>query len=52
MQLRSEELQCQEEREVLQEALWEHSPVTIISNGLTINGVNSFWQMIISAIDP
>lgn len=24
--------------------------LTIISNGLTINGVNSFWQMIISAI--
>lgn len=24
--------------------------LTIISNGLTINGVNSFWQMIISAL--
>lgn len=24
--------------------------LTIISNGLTINGVNSFWQMIISAV--
>lgn len=24
--------------------------LTIISNGLTINGVNAFWQMIISAL--
>ena len=24
--------------------------LTIISNGLTINGVNSFWQLIISAL--